>query len=370
MRRRSGLATNSINLCAGYLALNYITNRAPGVGWVNFCGGTLKAGTANNQAFIPSTITGVYTYGPFGAFAGGAVIDSNGRNVTIPKAIEKPAGNGVYAITLSNKGSGYAGEPYVSIRGGGGHGACAIADMEDDGTGNGTYRVARVVITSPGFGYTEPPEVTFLRGGNGVTEPTVSGITLAANVSGGLTKLGAGTLTLSAVNTYDGATTVGDGTLKLANAKALPTGTAVVLDGGAIDLNGYTVTNRVSGSGTLANGTLHATVSPAGAGAIGSDTFTLVGTVVKGLYLADVTSDGASDRVTFHGGVDLDGWTLQLVDPQLLNRQHAYTVMSCAGGRVGKLTASNLPDARWHVVYREDGSVLLTFVDGMLIKLR
>ncbi|MDD4102694.1 MAG: autotransporter-associated beta strand repeat-containing protein, partial [Kiritimatiellae bacterium] len=369
MRRSSGNTTSIVNICSGTLSLNAFENKAPGIAWLNLRGGTLRA-TANTSVFFPTTLKAVYSFGAEGDFAGGAVIDTDGFDIAFAKPVSAPSGNGVYAVTLTDGGSGYIGEPYVSITGGGGFGVAAVANMEDDGTGNGTYRVASVTITAPGCDYTSTPTVAFLRGGNGVTEPTVAGVTLAPNVSGGLTKAGAGTLTLNAVNTYQGATKVSGGTILLTNAQALPTGTDVVLDGGTLDLNGYTVTNGVSGSGTLANGTLQATVSPAGEGVIGSDTFTLDGATVQGLYVADVTADGASDLVTFQSGVDLDGWTLQLVDPQLLNRQHAYTVMSCAGGRVGKLTVANLPDSRWHVVYGGNGIVMLKFVDGTLISIK
>ncbi len=51
-----------------------------------------------------------------------------------------------------------------------------------------------------------------------INQPLVSGV---VGTDGGLTKLGtAGTLTLTAANTYTGLTTVKGGTLELANAAA------------------------------------------------------------------------------------------------------------------------------------------------------
>jgi autotransporter-associated beta strand protein len=368
VRYNAGNSTGVVNLCAGELALNAFLNTSPGTAWLNLQGGTLKAAAAA-AAFIPSTWTGVRSFGPRGAFAGGAVIDTDGFNVTVAKAIEAPAGNGVAAIALETGGSGYIGEPYVSITGGGGEGASAVADMEDDGTGRGTYKVAGVTVTSPGWGYTEPPTVAFLRGGSGAVAPTVAAVTLVPNASGGLAKLGAGTLTLGAANTYTGATTVAGGTLKLGHVRALPPDTAVVLAGGTLDLSGYTVTNAVGGNGTLANGAVKVMLSPGGEGAVATDTLALASAALTGTYLADVTEEGESDRVAIQGDIDLSGLTLQIVDPERLNRRKAYTLLTCSGALSGRLTASNLPD-RWHVSQRDDGTVRLVFVDGTLIQLQ
>ena len=74
---------------------------------------------------------------------------------------------------------------------------------------------------------------------------------LAGSNSGGLTKLGAGMLTLSGTNTYSGTTMVSGGTLQLGTSdpNALPGGALSVRDG-VLDLNGNTVSvSRLSGSG-------------------------------------------------------------------------------------------------------------------------
>jgi autotransporter-associated beta strand protein len=362
----AGIATGIVNLCAGTLAADTITNR-PGVGYayVNFSGGTLKA-CASSTVFLSSVLTAVNLYGPFGTYAGGAVIDTDGKDVTVSAPLRAPSGNGVYAITLSDKGSGYIGEPYVAIDGNGGS-ATAVANMEDDG--NGTYRVASITVTAPGWDYTAAPSVTFSGGGNGAVAPAVDAVTLAPNTSGGLTKLGAGTLTLSAANAYTGATTVAGGTLKLAHAQALPTQTQVVLAGGALDLNGYTVTNTFSGSGIITNGTVQTALSPSGAGVVGTNTLSLSGVTLQGAYIADVTADGGSDLVAVTGAIDLAGLSLTLVNPGLLNRHSHYTLLTYTGTRAGKMTATNLPDSRWHLVYLADGTVKLIFVEGTLIKL-
>ncbi len=369
VRYSSGNSTGIVNLCAGTLSLDAFLNNSTGTAWLNFRGGTLKA-SADSSAFIPSSMTGVFCYGPFGSYAGGAVFDTAGRNVTVAEPVQAPGGNGVYAISLSNQGAGYIGEPYVSITGGGGFGATAVANMVDDGSGYGTYKVASVSITSPGCGYIGTPTVMLQRGGNGIVTSSVASVTLAPNTSGGLTKLGAGTLTLSAANTYTGVTTIAGGTLKLTNAKALLTQTQVVLAGGTLDLNGYAITNALGGSGVVTNGTVQAWLSPAGENVIGTNTLTLASATLQGTYLADVTASGGCDRVAIQGDLNLSGLTVQLVAPGQLNRHYQYTLLTCSGIRSGTLTVTNLPDSRWRLIYLADGTVKLVFIDGMMIKIR
>ena len=367
--RQNGLnvSTGVVNLCAGSLTLNALQNTG-GTAWLNFNGATLRAAAASS-AFIPATMTRVTVNGPFGAYAGGAVIDTAGQSVTAAAPLQAPAGNGVATVTLASQGSGYVGEPYVSIDGGSGEGATAVANMEDDGTGQGTYRVASVTVTTPGWNFTSAPTVTF-RSGGATNQAAAAGVALAANTSGGLTKLGSGTLTLGGANTYGGATTVSNGTLKLGQALALPTGTPVVLAGGTLDLGGFTVTNTVSGSGTVTNGTVCTEISPAGTNVIGTQSFALKAATLKGTYLADVAQDGTSDLVSVQGTLDLASLTLQLVDTSRLNPSHAYTLVSGTGARTGGFASTNLPDSRWHVLRGTDGTVKLIFVDGTLMLLK
>ena len=367
--QNSNAATSIVNLCEGTLTMRYLLY-SKGALLVNFTGGTLKYPDrdAVTTSILPlNSAVSVYSFGPRDGFAGGAVIDTNGRDLNFQAAVSAPAGQGVSAIEIQQKGSRYLGEPYVRISGDG-YGACAVANMEDDGQGRGTYRVASVTVTCPGVNYTTPPTVTFL-GGACIVTAQVSTVTLAPNTSGGFTKSGAGTLTVSGANTYTGATTVAVGTLKLGAAQALPAGTPVVLAGGTLDLNGATVTNAVSGSGTLANGTVETVLSPAGAGMVGTDAVTLSGAALRGTYLADVTTAGAGDLVAVTGDIDLAQLVLQLVDPLALNRQQAYTILTCTGTRSGALAGTNLPQG-WRASYHTPGVVKLVYASGTLIRVR
>jgi fibronectin-binding autotransporter adhesin len=120
------------------------------------------------------------------------------------------------------------------------------------GAGNGTANVRNggAVINNNGFAIT-------------ISQPLVhSTIAGDATNDGGLTASGAGTLTLTGVNTYTGPTTVSTGTLAITNGGTLgATNGAIILTSGTINLGGQTSTkgNFTMASGLLTNGTLAAT---------------------------------------------------------------------------------------------------------------
>ncbi len=364
-----GPGTGIVNICAGSLMSSAIANANGAQAYLNFGGGTLAA-SGDSTAFVPSTMSGVHIFGAFGSFAGGAVIDSNGKNITVPAALRKPTGQGVADIGLAEQGLGYIGEPYISIEGGSGTGATAIANMVDDGTGRGTFKVGSVTVTCPGVNYATTPTVLFKGGGFNIVTALVGTVTLADNVSGGLTKLGDGTLTLGAANSFTGLTTVAAGTLKLGTAAALMPNTPITLAGGTLDLGGFTITNTISGFGSVTNGTIQTVFSPAGTGVVGTNTIALASTAVKGLYLADVTADGACDRLNIQGDINLDIMDLQIVNTDALTRGKVYTILTCTGARTGRFRSVNLTDNRWNVLYRQDGSVQLFFVSGTLLRIK
>ena len=225
-----GLNLASVNVANTYGIANLLSNGtlttcdvaatggATAISLLNFNGGTLKATATNTGVnFVRSSnITGIYIYG------GGATIDDNGTAITVNNSLLAPTGSGVTTIAITSSGSGYIGAPMVTFTGGTGRTATAVANMVDDGTGHGTYKIASITITSPGV-YTVAPTGIVLTGGSGGVFTAASGFTVstATNVGGGLTKAGAGTLTLSGSNNYTGATLISGGTLLLANANAL-----------------------------------------------------------------------------------------------------------------------------------------------------
>jgi autotransporter-associated beta strand protein len=145
---------------------------------------------------------------------------------------------------------------------------------------------------------------------------------------GGLAKSGAGTLTLSAANTYTGTTTINGGAIRIAGgANRLPAASAATLAntaGVALDLNGHNQELRSlagggASGGTVANsgaGAPALTLRPAGtdnitfSGLIGGNIrLEIAGNKVEPLFSAP-RQRLANTGNTFSGGVLIDGGTL------------------------------------------------------------
>ena len=109
--------------------------------------------------------------------------------------------------------------------------------------------VTNIIITCPGTGYGSAPTVALLGGGCSIPA-TLGTVTLALNTSGGLTKLGTGSLTLSAASTYSGATVVSNGALR--------------------------VTGQIGGSGV----TVRTNATLSGAGIVNASVVTLPGSIL------------------------------------------------------------------------------------------
>jgi autotransporter-associated beta strand protein len=227
------------NLLGGTVTANSIAigNDAP-TSRLNFNGGTLMA--AVSGTFIPAILTSATIY------SGGAIIDDGGNTITIAQPLLAPVGNGVITIPVATGGAGYLDAPIVTITGGGGVGATAVANISSGGA------VTNITITSPGTGYTSAPTVT-LFGGGYTSAATLGTATIAANTGGGLTKQNSGTLTLSGANTYTGNTTVNGGTLEIVQP-VIPTYSTVSVAGGAVLQLDFAVTNSVTN--LVLNGTV------------------------------------------------------------------------------------------------------------------
>ena len=239
----------ALNLNDGRLTANQISkvnNRASALALVNFDGGTFRARTGGNLFNV-----GVNAPDAVRLYAGGAIFDTTNLDVSVSVPLLAPTGSGVSGISVTPRG-GYIGPPFVTIAGGGGTGATAIAQFDSaSGFVNG------ITVTCPGYGYTGVPSVTLSGGGTNIHPSATASI--GSNTSGGLTKLGSSLLLLNATNTYAGATSISNGTLRLNIAAALPANSAINMSGGVLDLGGFSITSgtvNVSG-GSIINGSLN-----------------------------------------------------------------------------------------------------------------
>jgi autotransporter-associated beta strand protein len=95
--------------------------------------------------------------------------------------------------------------------------------------------------------------------GTGTVDTQNNAFTLSGPISGsgGLTKIGSGTLTLSGLNSYSGATAVGAGALAVGAANMLSAASAFTIASGAtLSLNGFNQSiGSLAGAGTIALGT-------------------------------------------------------------------------------------------------------------------
>ena len=267
------------------------------IGRLNFNGGTLRAGIDNPTFLQGITSTRIYS--------GGATIDTNGKNITIGQNLEAPTGSGLTSVAIATGGSGYVGAPIVTITGGGGTGATAVADF-DAATGT----VTGITITNAGSGYTSNPTVAIAHGfQTGGTAATLGTVNIGALTGGGLTKSNTGTLTLTGTNTYTGKTTVAAGTLALSGSGSIAMSSGVELTdvNSKLDVTGlstYTLgTNQIlSGHGSLVATGKTVTASgrmSAGIGGVGKLTVD-VGTLsfdASSKFTFDLGSTAASDQI-------------------------------------------------------------------------
>jgi len=152
-------------------------------------------------------------------------------------------------------------------------------------------------------------------GSTAIIDTNGNNVTFANSIGnagvGGLTKIGNGALTLAAANTYTGTTALNAGTLRLSGSGTLGNGTsAVTISGGVLDLDGQTTVTAGTftlAGGTLANGTLTATSYALQSG------FEADNAVMAGSGAATKTTTGLvtlNGTNTYSGGTNLNVGTI------------------------------------------------------------
>jgi fibronectin-binding autotransporter adhesin len=179
-------------------------------------------------------------------------------------------------------------------------------------------------------------------GGGTINSNGNSNVGLAGIISGSsLTKIGAGTLTLSNANTYTGGTTISGGTLLINSFIGSGTGTGAVdvIVGGALAGNG-TAQGNVTNSGTVVPGNF---ASAAGSKLTvgGNYTQNANGTLAIAL---DFAGGNATDQLMIGGNAALAG-VLNVTGLNTASAQlgESFQILSATGLGGTKFTTTNLP---------------------------
>ncbi len=281
----------TLNLRGGSLSTFAVTkgaSTATAVYQVNFNGGTLKAAQTNPNFLAALANTEAYVH------AGGGTIDNNGGNIGIAEPLLAPTGNGVSASGLVTSGGGYLYPPIVTITGGGGTGASAIANIDASGNLTG------ITITNPGVNYTSAPTFALVGGGAGNTGALTGAASLVPNTSGGLTFTGAGTTSLTGANTFTGPISVNGGKLAIggiyANAVTVAAGKGITVADPAGAIGSLSVPSLNLGTGATidleANGTTSDKVVVTSAGGLS------LGTLGFNLYDSGTTNPALAGTYT------------------------------------------------------------------------
>jgi autotransporter-associated beta strand protein len=309
-------------LNAGTLAVGSST--ALGTGALAFANGTTLQAAANGLSLANAvTLNGTDT------------VDTQTNALTLSGVISGSGGlTKIGSGTLTLSGSSYSGATAVNV-------GTLQAGATNAFSSSSAFTVAsgatlnlasfnQSIGSLAGAGNVTLGSATLTTGNNN-TSTTFSG---AISGSGGFTKIGSGTLTLSGSSSYSGATAVSAGTLIVNGAIA---NSAVTVNSGATLAGIGTVgaTTILSG-GTFAPGNSPGTMTVAGNLAFQSGA----------LYLVQVNpSTASSANVTTGGSATLAGTVLAaFASGSYVSR--AYTILSAAGGRAGTfsgLTTAGLP---------------------------
>jgi autotransporter-associated beta strand protein len=317
-------ATGVINLIGGTMNIGSQFQGANGsnpgeISIVNISGGTMNIGSAASPTdpfYVASRGTGALNVNSGALNCGKLDLSRNadGNSVSSVGTVNLNGGTlTVTSVTNISANQETNGSPRAAFNFNGGTlkaGAGASAGFFQGSTVTPVTPITTVVQSGGAF---------INDGGNSITilEPLQHDAALGGGPDGGLTKLGSGTITLTAVATYNGNTVVNAGTLALSGAGSISNSAVISLGAGttlsASGRSDGTLTlaagQTLSGFGTI-NGLLlvgsNATVSPGGGGLTGllkiTGAVTLQGVTLMKLNPSAATNDVLSAAGIAYGG--------------------------------------------------------------------
>jgi fibronectin-binding autotransporter adhesin len=322
--------TNSLNLGTGAVAMN--ASRV-----VTVAGSTLSVGGVISGATFSLTKAGAGALALSGTntFTGGTILNAGTLDINSASALGTVAGTfTINGGTIDNTTAG------------------AISTVNYPQAWNGDFTFAGTQALTLGTGAVAM---------NASRQVTVSASTLTVGgvISGagfGLTKAGAGALSLSGASTYTGGATLNAGTLNVNNATALGTGTFTIAGGTVGNTTAAAITESnnnaqawngdftFAGTQALNLGTGNVTMSASRQVTVSASTLT-VGGAISGAGLA-LTKAGAgvltlAGANTFTGGTTLNAGTLNVNNATALGTG-TFTI---AGGTVGNSTAGAITES-------------------------
>jgi autotransporter-associated beta strand protein/T5SS/PEP-CTERM-associated repeat protein len=299
-----------------------LTGSSTYTGGTTITGGTLQLGDGGPNGSIVGNVTNngtfainrsdTFTFG--GVISGSGAFQQNGTGTTVFTAANTYTGGTIINAGTLRLGPGGSLAPTgaLTVNTGGTFDLNSFNQTIGSLAGAGNVTLGAGTLTT----------------GNDNTSTTFSG---AISGTGGLTKIGAGTLVLTGTSTYSGATAVNGG--KLTVNGSIPNSTLTVNGGATLGGIG-TIGNAIINNGTLSPGNSIGTITVNG---------NLVMTAAAS-YLVEISPTSA-DRTNVGGTATLAG-TVQAVFAPGSYMTRAYTILSAAGGRIGTfnaLTTTNLP---------------------------
>jgi len=330
----SGSNSYSGGVAIGAGLLNYGNVNALGSGTVSFSGNsTLQAGVSSGTLASAIAINPSVT----------GTVDTQANTVTLGGIVSGSgslAKTGVGTLTLTGSNS-YSGGTTI------GGGTLSIAsDSAIGGSASSlTFSGGILQVTGTGVSNLNSHTVNWATFNGGIDVNSAANAFTVSQVlsgTGSLTKLGAGTLTLSSSNSYSGGTTIGGGTLSIASDNAIgDSASSLTFSGGILQVTGTGISNLNSHTlnGATFNGGIDVnsaanvfTVSQALSGTgsftkLGAGTLTLSGSnsysggtlVSAGVFqLGNVSALGTGAVVVANGAtLDTNGYALPNSSPNI-----------------------------------------------------